>query len=199
MRQLVSEWQRKDYMILSLLSSLKDQMTVLGLAKPKLEYFDSSFEPERAVHWSMKFPSGSSTEHRPGMTRRSEEVPMSKGSDPNKKPGASPHMLRDEKHNGNASDSEYEFNNKWTLELKRESNRLKRFLIVTCYDTGQKAFQLDIKYDLGTSTKHHTQMGDVQCSPIPSQATLGQGSWYTTILPLGQRRLYPDTLQAVEF
>ena len=67
------------------------------------------------------------------------------------------------------------------------------------YDIGQKAFQLDIKYDLGTSTKHHTQMGDVQCSPSPSQATAWQGSWYTTILPLGQRRLYPDILQAVEF
>ena len=38
-RQLISQCQRKDEMIMSLVSSLKDLMTVLGLvAKAKLEY-----------------------------------------------------------------------------------------------------------------------------------------------------------------
>ena len=39
----VDAMRQKDEMIMSLVSSLKDQMTVLGLAKQKLEYDESSF------------------------------------------------------------------------------------------------------------------------------------------------------------
>ena len=47
--------RQKDEMIMSRVSSLKEQMTVLGLAKPKLEYDESSLEPERVARWSKKY------------------------------------------------------------------------------------------------------------------------------------------------
>ena len=55
MRKMMAEFQRKDdamrqkdEIIMSRLSSLKDQMTVLGLEKQKLEYDKGSLEPEKS-------------------------------------------------------------------------------------------------------------------------------------------------------
>ena len=81
--------RQKDGMMKSFVSSLKDQMTVLGLARQKLAYIESSLEPERAAQWSRKFPPSTSTEQRPEMAKRSEEVAMANGRDPHQNSGTS--------------------------------------------------------------------------------------------------------------
>ena len=81
MWQLISDCQRKDDMIMSLVVSLKDQMTVLCLAaKSKLEYDGHIVQPERVAQWSVKLQSGTSTDQRPEMAKRSE-VLMASGKD----------------------------------------------------------------------------------------------------------------------
>ena len=50
------------------------------------------------AQWSKKFPSGSSTEHRPEMAKRSEEVLMARGKGPHQNSETSQHTPREEKH-----------------------------------------------------------------------------------------------------
>ncbi|MCG7878901.1 MAG: retropepsin-like aspartic protease, partial [Candidatus Thiodiazotropha endolucinida] len=91
LRQMIAECQKrdeamrqKDEMIMSLVSSLKDQKTFSGLAdlNPKTEYDERSLEPERKTQWSEEqYPRGTYTEHRPEMAKCPEEVLSASGKD----------------------------------------------------------------------------------------------------------------------
>ena len=107
MRQLISDCQRKDEMIMSLVASLKDQMTVLGsAAKAKLVYDEHTVQPERLSHCSEKLPSSTSTEQRPEMAKRSEEVLVCSGKNVLRNSDASKQTPKEEQHASTATEAQ---------------------------------------------------------------------------------------------
>ena len=94
-------------MIMSLVASFKDQMTVLGpAAKAKLEYDEHTVQPERLAHWSEKLPSSISTEQRPEMAKRSEEVLVGSGKNVLQNSDARKQTPKEEQHSSTATETQ---------------------------------------------------------------------------------------------